>query len=55
MFPGYKGEFTTSLDFLYPENTPTIPCYRVMNRKGQILKDAFEPKVMNKASIYFRK
>jgi hypothetical protein len=43
-FPGYKGEFSTSLDFIYPENSPQIQCYRVMNRKGVLLDATQDPK-----------
>ena len=42
-FPGYKGEFSTSLDFIYPENSPQIQCYRVMNRKGVLLDASQDP------------
>lgn len=45
-FPGYKGEFSTSLEFIYPENTPQIQCYRVMNRKGLILDESQDPRVI---------
>lgn len=44
-FPGYKGEFSTSLEFIYPENNPQIQCYRVMNRKGVILDAKQDPMV----------
>jgi hypothetical protein len=44
-FPGYKGEFSTSLDFIYPENSPQIQCYRVMNRKGVLLDANQDPQV----------
>jgi len=44
-FPGYKGEFSTSLEFIYPENTPQIQCYRVMNRKGLILDESQDPRL----------
>lgn len=44
-FPGYKGEFSTSLDFIYPENSPRIQCYRVMNRKGVLLDQNQDPHV----------
>jgi hypothetical protein len=45
LFPGYKGEFSTSLEFLYPEAVPQIQCYRVMNRKGAILDQNQDPNV----------
>jgi hypothetical protein len=45
-FPGYKGEFSTSLDFIYPENSPQIQCYRAMNRKGVLLDAAQDPQVI---------
>jgi hypothetical protein len=44
-FKGYKGEFSTNLEFIYPENLPLIQCYRVMNRKGEILDETQDPKV----------
>ena len=44
-FPGYKGEFSTNMEFIYPENIPQISCYRVMNRKGHVLDSAQDPKV----------
>jgi hypothetical protein len=44
-FPGYKGEFSTNLEVLYPENNQQISCYRVMNRKGVILDSDQDPKV----------
>lgn len=44
-FPGYKGEFSTNLDFIYPENSPRIQCYRVMNRKGVVLDPNQDPQV----------
>lgn len=44
-FPGYKGEFSTNLEFIYPENNAQIQCYRVMNRKGVILDSKQDPKV----------
>ena len=47
-FPGYKGEFTTNLEFLYPENQNAIQCYRVMNRKGEIIDETQDPKVKKK-------
>ena len=72
-FPGYKGEFSTRLEFIYPENLPQISCYRVrlelfqcelcfiffkvlnnqkkvMNRKGVILDESQDPKVIFKNS-----
>jgi hypothetical protein len=45
-FPGYKGEFSTSLEFLYPEAVPQIQCYRVMNRKGAVLDQNQDPNVI---------
>jgi hypothetical protein len=42
---GYKGEFTTNLEFIYPENLPLIQCYRVMNRKGVVIDEAQNPNV----------
>jgi hypothetical protein len=50
-FPGYKGEFSTSLEFLYPEAVPQIQCYRVMNRKGAVLDQNQDPNV----KIFFNK
>lgn len=44
-FPGYKGEFSTNLEFLYPENMSLIQCYRVMNRKGVVLDPSQDPQV----------
>ena len=44
-FPGYTGEFTTSLDFLYPENSQALAAYRVLNRKGGIISESNDPKV----------
>jgi 2-oxoisovalerate dehydrogenase E1 component alpha subunit len=44
-FPGYKGEFSTNLEFIYPENMTQIPCYRVMNRKGVVLDPEQDPKL----------
>ncbi len=44
-FPGFKGEFSTNLDFIYPENNPQIECYRVMSRKGVILDPSQDPQV----------
>lgn len=44
-FPGYKGEFTTNLEFIYPENNELIQCYRVMNRKSQVLVPSQDPNV----------
>lgn len=44
-FPGYKGEFSTSLEFIYPENNQQIQCYRVMNRRGMILDNTQDPKI----------
>jgi hypothetical protein len=45
-FPGYKGEFTTELQFLYPEKSQLISCYRVMNRRGQLIDESQDPKVI---------
>ncbi len=45
LFPGYKGDFSTNLEFIYPENSPQIQCYRVMNRKGVVLDPNHDPKV----------
>ena len=45
-FPGYKGEFSTSLEFIYPENMTQIQCYRVMNRKGLVLDPRQDPQVI---------
>ena len=45
LFPGYKGEFNTNLEFIYPENTAQIECYRVMSRKGIVLDPASDPGV----------
>lgn len=42
-FPGYKGEFSTNLEFIYPENTPQIQCYRVMSRKGVVIDPNQDP------------
>ncbi|RNA34704.1 2-oxoisovalerate dehydrogenase subunit mitochondrial-like [Brachionus plicatilis] len=42
-FPGYTGEFTSNLEFIYPENNELIQCYRVMNRKSQILDPTQDP------------
>jgi ABC-type tungstate transport system permease subunit len=50
-FPGYKGEFSTNLEFLYPENISLIQCYRVMNRKGVVLDPSQDPQV-NKITSY---
>ena len=44
-FPGYKGDFSTSLDFIYPETNQQIQCYRVMNRKGDVLDPNQDPQV----------
>ena len=44
-FPGYKGEFNTNLEFIYPENSPQIECYRVMNRKGVVIDPSQDPQV----------
>ena len=44
-FPGYKGSFSTGLHFNYPENTPRIQCYRVMDTKGAILDTQQDPQV----------
>ncbi len=44
-FPGFKGEFSTNLDFIYPENNTQIGCYRVMNRKGVVLDPSQDPQV----------
>jgi 2-oxoisovalerate dehydrogenase E1 component alpha subunit len=44
-FPGYKGEFSTNLEFIYPENSQQIQCYRVMNRRGVVLDKAQDPKL----------
>jgi len=43
LFPGYKGDFNTNLEFIYPENTPQIGCYRVMNRQGVVLDESQDP------------
>jgi 2-oxoisovalerate dehydrogenase E1 component alpha subunit len=48
LFPGYNGEFTTNLEFIYPENLQKIQCYRLMNRKGVILDQSQDPAVINK-------
>jgi hypothetical protein len=45
-FPGYKGDFSTTLEFIYPENNPQIQCYRVMNRKGVVLDPSHDPQVI---------
>jgi hypothetical protein len=45
-FPGYKGDFSTNLEFIYPENNPQIQCYRVMNRKGVVLDQSHDPQVI---------
>ncbi len=45
LFPGYKGEFNTNLEFIFPENTAQIECYRVMNRKGVVLDPTQDPQV----------
>ena len=52
-FPGYKGEFSTNLEFIYPENNQQIQCYRVMNRLGVVLDQAQDPKVINKMKFLF--
>jgi len=44
-FPGYKGEFTTNLDFLYPDTLNDIQCYRVMDRRGNIINESQDPRV----------
>lgn len=44
-FPGYKGEFSTSMDFLYPDNMNDIQCYRVMDRRGNIINESQDPRV----------
>jgi hypothetical protein len=49
-YPGFKGEFSTALDFLYPENLNQIQCYRVMDRRGNIIKEDQDPEVVVKAS-----
>lgn len=41
--PGYRGEFSTELEFIYPEQIPQIQCYRVMNRNGVILDNTQDP------------
>ena len=46
-FPGYTGEFSTNLEFLYPDALPKISCYRVLNRKGVILDESQDPKVQS--------
>ena len=45
-FPGYKGEFSTNLDFLYPDNMAEIQCYRVMDRRGNIINETENPNVI---------
>ena len=47
--PGYKGDFSTNLEFIYPENNPQIQCYRVMNRKGVVLDQSHDPQVIYNA------
>ena len=51
-FPGYKGEFSTNLDFLYPDNMAEIQCYRVMDRRGNIINEAENPNVVTIYSIF---
>ena len=43
--PGAKSIFTEKLEFLLPENVDSIPVYRVMDRKGQIMNPDHDPKV----------
>jgi hypothetical protein len=43
-FPGYKGDFTTDLNFMFPEKLQSIPAYRVLNRKGGIISESNDPK-----------
>ncbi|RNA02746.1 2-oxoisovalerate dehydrogenase subunit mitochondrial [Brachionus plicatilis] len=50
-FPGYKGEFSTELQFIYPENNSQIQCYRVMNRKGNIIDPSHEPQFDHKTLL----
>jgi 2-oxoisovalerate dehydrogenase E1 component alpha subunit len=49
-YPGYKGEFTTNLNFNFPENSPHQECYRVMNRKGVVLDPEHDPKFTREES-----
>jgi hypothetical protein len=45
-FPGFRGNFSTNLEFIYPENNPQIQCYRVMNRKGEVIDQSHDPQVI---------
>ncbi|XP_019640732.1 PREDICTED: 2-oxoisovalerate dehydrogenase subunit alpha, mitochondrial-like [Branchiostoma belcheri] len=45
-FPGStKAQFTLSMDFHLPEETPGIPVYRVMDGEGRILDPSHDPQL----------
>ncbi|KAK3872025.1 hypothetical protein Pcinc_022872 [Petrolisthes cinctipes] len=44
-FPGSRSKWTESLDFVQPDLYDGIPVYRVMDRKGNIIDPASDPKL----------
>lgn len=44
-FPGSRSKWTEKLEFVQPDLYDGIPVYRVMNRKGEVIDPAYDPKV----------
>lgn len=53
-FPGSRSKWTEKLDFVQPDLYDGIPVYRVMDRKGQIIDPASDPKVSEYQEVSFK-
>eukprot|EP00128_Syssomonas_multiformis_P001968 Colp12_sorted_trinity150504_noHs@10049 len=45
LFPGAKSQFIHKLEFLHPSRVEPIPCYRVMERTGEVVIEAEDPQL----------
>uniref|UniRef100_A0A8C4TJJ3 2-oxoisovalerate dehydrogenase subunit alpha n=1 Tax=Erpetoichthys calabaricus TaxID=27687 RepID=A0A8C4TJJ3_ERPCA len=52
-FPGASADFVERLEFIQPNVISGIPIYRVMDRQGQILNPAEDPKIPREEVLNF--
>ncbi|XP_063610540.1 2-oxoisovalerate dehydrogenase subunit alpha, mitochondrial-like [Penaeus indicus] len=53
-FPGSRSKWTEKLEFVQPDLYDGIPVYRVMNRKGEVIDPAYDPKVCISGVLMWR-
>jgi len=53
-FPGSRASWTDTLQFVKPDLYDGVPVYRVMDRKGQVIKADQDPNVIFSQNIFYQ-